>query len=305
MLTPEQRTEVQRTLFRAYCDRDIAGMEAALMEGAQAGWIPQAGAEQSEPLLHMAAGDDRVDAVRLLLNWGADVEAHDREGRTALYHTSRWNSPKAARELLEAGADYRHACFGGGSLAAALQDAVTHDYDDLAALIEEYEGRPNISLSNEPERLKERLFRRDKQHFTPLDNPQTWKNFDAVHGTLMAQGTPITKDEWFDVNGRGERWIDVAVRFRALDKVLGHLHAQGERLTVDELLNDEPLLEAICDKGGVRHLFTREQLQGEGVEGMRRLQAQLPDSALAQVRNNYALTAWLQRDMQQAQGRGR
>lgn len=301
VLSPTARLQAQSALMQAYRSNDIAAMEAALANGALAGWMPPKGA----PLLHEAARDNKVDAVRVLLNWGADAEMRDSDGGTPLYQACLKGNAEAAQELLEAGANYRSSA-GNGHMAESLLQTARGGRDALAAVIEQYDNnRPRISPSKDPETLKERLFRFDKQHFTPLDNPQTWRDFDALHHTLMEQNTPITKDEWFDLNGEGERWIDVAVKFRALDKVLGHLHAQGERLTVDELLADKELLDGICHKGGVRHLFTREQLQGEGVEGMRRLQRAIPESAMGQVKNRFALTTSLQQDAQRTQGAGR
>jgi ankyrin repeat protein len=56
-------------------------------------------------LLHMAAGHRLHDAVALLLMHGAQVNAVDDCGETALHKTA-WNlDPEGCQQLLEAGAD--------------------------------------------------------------------------------------------------------------------------------------------------------------------------------------------------------
>ncbi|HIE5095638.1 ankyrin repeat domain-containing protein [Stenotrophomonas maltophilia] len=55
--------------------------------------------------LRDAAGRGDADAVRAALDDGADLEARDGEGRTALLLATHGNNVDAARELIEAGAD--------------------------------------------------------------------------------------------------------------------------------------------------------------------------------------------------------
>ena len=55
--------------------------------------------------LHEAVKRDNLDAVRLLLELGADVNARDRDGDTPLHEAATWGRPEIARLLLDAGAD--------------------------------------------------------------------------------------------------------------------------------------------------------------------------------------------------------
>ncbi|MGO4556773.1 ankyrin repeat domain-containing protein, partial [Stenotrophomonas sp. 2YAF22] len=55
--------------------------------------------------LRDAASRGDVEAVREALDAGADLEARDGQGRTALLLATHGNNVDAARELIEAGAD--------------------------------------------------------------------------------------------------------------------------------------------------------------------------------------------------------
>ena len=55
--------------------------------------------------LHLAAGNDDVAAIRQLLSDGAEKEARDSSGATALLVATRANQVRAAQTLIEAGAD--------------------------------------------------------------------------------------------------------------------------------------------------------------------------------------------------------
>lgn len=286
----------------------------AVLEAFAAGATPN-GADRWNglPPLHIATFNvKKLDIVRILVNRGADVEKRDYNGVTALYYAFVKNQPEIAKELLESGADL-HSAKGANkhaSMDALTSFSRTSGHEELAAVLESYSTeRPSVKLSGRTKNLKEKLMSANKHGHTPLDNIATWQQFDEVSAELLQQNTPITKEEWFERNSQGERWIDVAVKFRAVDKVLGHMQAQGgAQLTVDDLVNDPSLLEHICSKGGVKHLFTPEFLQAEGMEGMegmKRLQEHIPENAKADITNRFALTAWLQvHDQQKAQGQG-
>jgi ankyrin repeat protein len=55
--------------------------------------------------LHVAAGHDDVSAIERLVSEGAEIEARDASGSTALLIATRANKVNAARALIEAGAD--------------------------------------------------------------------------------------------------------------------------------------------------------------------------------------------------------
>jgi ankyrin repeat protein len=54
--------------------------------------------------LHSAAGEGSLEGTKILLDYGADVNARDRFGRTALWHATLWGKMNAVRLLLSKGA---------------------------------------------------------------------------------------------------------------------------------------------------------------------------------------------------------
>lgn len=59
----------------------------------------------SEPSLHIAAANGDAAEVKMLLAAGADIEARDDSGATALLKATHDNRIEAARALIDAGAD--------------------------------------------------------------------------------------------------------------------------------------------------------------------------------------------------------
>jgi ankyrin repeat protein len=64
-----------------------------------------AGEAMSETQLHQAAGNNAADLIRRLLAEGAEIEARNGDGATALLVATHANAVDAARVLIEAGAD--------------------------------------------------------------------------------------------------------------------------------------------------------------------------------------------------------
>lgn len=298
-LPEKERIRVQNRLHIGISLGDHALMEAALVEGADPNWLPYPNmhVQQSStvPLLHFAVRKQDTKAVDILLNWGADAGKSCNLDRTAFQEACYAHSVEVARLFIEAGEDPAQINLRGRNLMCT-GDHNAQTRERMQAVLDEYHDLPRVKPSHEPQTLKTRLFRQDAGYRTPLDNPATWRQFDHISDVLIAQGTPITKAEWFELNDTGERWIDVAIKCRSLDKLLHHLQAQGDYLTVREVLDDQPLLEHICAKGGVGHLFTTGQLEKEGMDGLRTLRDHLPENVLAQVPNLTRLSYSLQQD---------
>lgn len=294
--------KAQDSLYHAALKSDHDGMEAALAAGARPDELSLGGKSSPDttPLHMVIARQADVHTVDLLVNWGANIHARMSDGATPFLLACKTKQFDVARALLEAGANHHD-----DGVRGLVQKG--GEYEELKDLLDEYEHHlPGIDASRSPETLKQRLLRQNDRGFAPLDNPKVWRDFDRIGVALLKQGTPLAKDDLFDINRVGRCWIDKAIDCRALDKVLSHLHAQGDYLSVRELTDDPGLLEHICDKGGVRHLFTLEQLRREGTAGMRELQAHIPELTLAQVPNRFQLASELRAaDACKAKGPGR
>ena len=71
--------------------------------------------------LFLAAGEGRLDAVRYLLDQGADVNARDARGRTALTEAAFSGNASVIKELIQRGADANVVSDEGTALDVAAQ----------------------------------------------------------------------------------------------------------------------------------------------------------------------------------------
>jgi ankyrin repeat protein len=90
------------------------------------------------PPLLLAAREGRVNAVRYLLDQGADVNARDNSGNTALGEATYYAQVPVIKELIARGANVNALTRGGTSLDIALgKNDVT-----VIDLLKHYGGRP-------------------------------------------------------------------------------------------------------------------------------------------------------------------
>lgn len=316
MNQPHNKTEqlrLQQSLFEATLNDDVVWMEQLLRDGADPNWQPPFTHNSPHSIadfyetaeascLHIASSQLNREAMRVLLNWGANPDLTDKQGQTPLHYACKAQAETEIRMLLDACANAHLRDSSGQSPRDILDKSELSGGPDVAASLEalvEYDtGRPNVSWTQRQEGLKSRLLN-NSSGYSPLDNPRVWREFDKISEVLLEQGTPLTKDDCYAPNQTGETLLQRAVQFRCLDKLLGHLHAQGEHLEVDELVADPSLLDDITRMGQLPHLFTIGQLQKEGVGGMSRLLAEVEPDARWQVRNLHSLRVSLENTVQE------
>ncbi|KAJ3110790.1 hypothetical protein HDU96_006272 [Phlyctochytrium bullatum] len=111
------------------------------------------------PALHIAVASERPDAVRMLLDAGGDLEAHENLYRTALIIACCGQSPEVVQMLLDAGADPEHVWEGETVVHVAMRYSLRLDGEHV-----------NLSvLKVGLERVPGLVERRESGGISPLD----------------------------------------------------------------------------------------------------------------------------------------
>ena len=113
---PSARARRQNQFARAAAQGNLSRMRLLQMAGATVNI--RGGC--CTPLL-LAAGEGRLDAVRYLLDHGADVNIYDQQGRTAVTEAAFAGSAAVVKELALRGADINAVSDQGTALDIALQ----------------------------------------------------------------------------------------------------------------------------------------------------------------------------------------
>ena len=257
--------------------------------------------EDGRSLLYDAVVEKDLTAVKLLLAWGAEVNVPNGKAFAPLFAALSSGMESITKLLLDAGADPWHVDDQGRKAERFLTNEFATEWGNapLTEMIQQYRDLPRIDPTKSIGNLKERLFAFGNNDYAPLDNPQVWRQFDRIAASLAEAGTPIEKDDWLSPNARGERWVDVALRFQQFGTVVEQMHTAGEQFELEELVQEDgsatPFLKQIVEQGGIRHLFRIEQFEDGGMQDFRRLRAAVPEEALTQVRNFHVLQSTLSR----------
>ncbi len=124
-------------LVAATLKRDLSGMESALKSGAD---VNATVGGLGPPIVIVSLDGDGYRAVQLLLNNGANVNAADPEGFTALINASLFGHRDTASLLISSGADVNapvHITLGGGGTGnfTPLMIAKFKGHQEIAKLL--------------------------------------------------------------------------------------------------------------------------------------------------------------------------
>ena len=114
-LLPSARARRQTHFARAAAQGDVRSMRLLQMAGAQV----NSQGSCCTPLF-LAAGEGRLDAVRYLLDQGADVNARDERGRSALTEAAFNGNASVIKELILRGAHLNALSDEGTALDIAI-----------------------------------------------------------------------------------------------------------------------------------------------------------------------------------------
>ena len=126
---PSARARRQTHFARAAADGNVRNMRLLQIAGAQ---VNSAGSCCAP--LFLAAGGGRLDAVRYLLDQGADVNARDERGRTALTEATFYGNAPVIKELILRGADLN----GLSDEGTALDIATSAKHEAIVELLRHY-----------------------------------------------------------------------------------------------------------------------------------------------------------------------
>ena len=134
---PKFKEQRQRYFTQATADGSLSRMRLLHFAGANI----NSRSNGSMPLF-IAAGEGRTDVARCLLAEGADVNAREQLGDTALTEAAYYGHVALAKELLAHGADVNAI----GNDGTALDIALNRNNSAVADLLKHYGGRSRNEL---------------------------------------------------------------------------------------------------------------------------------------------------------------
>jgi uncharacterized protein len=130
---PAAAQDAQARLWDAAVAGDTAAIRKAVNDGARVDSLDLRANPNGRYALNWAVWNNRVPAVKLLIELKAPLEKENLTGFTALHHAAESGSLEAARVLVEAGADPDHTNGSGMKPSEVARD---RGNDSVAALIE-------------------------------------------------------------------------------------------------------------------------------------------------------------------------
>jgi ankyrin repeat protein len=134
---PRVRQQRQRSFAEATLDGNLSRMHWLHFAGAKI----DARSNLGSPLF-LAASEGKLDAVRYLLDAGANVNASDKQGRTALAEAAYYGHVDVVRELLLQGADINAVSDDG----TALDIAISRKNTEAADLLRHRGGKSALEI---------------------------------------------------------------------------------------------------------------------------------------------------------------
>jgi ankyrin repeat protein len=132
--------DAQSRLWDAAIAGDTAAIRKAVNDGARIDSLDTRTSRNGRRALNWAAWHNRIDAVKVLLELKAPIEAENLTGFTALHHAAESGSIDVVRILLAAGANPDHVNLAGKKPTETAREL---GYTEVAALLDAAVRKPS------------------------------------------------------------------------------------------------------------------------------------------------------------------
>jgi ankyrin repeat protein len=136
---PVNAQDAQSRLWDAAIAGDTTAIRSAVNNGARVDSLDTRTSKNGRRALNWAAWHNRADAVKVLLQLKALIEAENLTGFTPLHHAAENGAIDVVRVLLAAGAKPDHGNFAGKLPAETAREL---GHNDIAALLEAAVRKP-------------------------------------------------------------------------------------------------------------------------------------------------------------------
>lgn len=302
------------SLHRASVQGELAIAKALIRAGADV----NAGMQNGGKPMWYAAANHHEDVCSLLLAHGADpngtFESYSISNpkkltsfHSAVHKQTQQKHIPLLRMLLDAGAEVDIADHNGRTLESNLRENPEQNAEVLAVL-KQYRSLPPFSPDRVDSLNKHALFAPDAQGYCLLDNPQTWKHFDAIADALEKQGEALTKEDLQATNKDGKTWLERGSECLAGGAAVKRFAKAGGNiapLLLDEKNQPRPLFKTLCEREQISHIMTRDVWSAvpNGRMALKTLYEALPREYQADIPNKHQLLVQL--DQQNSVRKGR
>lgn len=273
------------------------------------------------PLMMLAGRYPTKDTIvtrlmNLLVDRGGDMDYVNAKGISALHQALQNVSylPNA-QILLDMGADMDNPAFEKSIDDMKEEVSMSpygptggHGSKEIKAFIKARRELPEIDLDSYFR--KEDLFKPNEHGDTPLDNPKTWEQLEAIGAALTKRRQPLERNDFLRENKDGKTFLQRAIECRSLDKVLPVLAERGQWLEPLDFVAEDgkklnPLGRAAFDYGSVgREVFQPEVWRGNSPRALKNFYNELPEPLQKQVSNLHQLTSELARQERISRSQG-
>lgn len=285
------------TLLHIIIEQEVGSnmmLESLLAAGAD----PDAVNTLGKTALHTMVKIGNSVKLRPLIAAGADLNIQDRGQKTPLHICAGFARVDFADHLLQLGADSTLEDSSGKQAYELCQHEPDGDFPRRM--------RENLAPPPAPKKgewSKEGVTKKADNGICALDAGATWLRSEQMFEELVQRGEHLTRDTLLKSGKNDMSYLERAAHNGVAETAFAHIHEQGEKLGVDDLLDADgapnSLLQKLMDSKQVMALFQNEAWCGHKSQDLVEFYHKLPEDAQEQVTNFSRLKAQLRQEQQQ------